>query len=296
MSFESVAPTLFPVTAAFIYVISALILKRAGGYGLGVWRTTFVANFIVAIVISLLWFLGGTLHWDLWWQPAIIGGLLVAGQSFQFLALDRGDVSVAVPVFGLKVVLVAFFTTILIGEHVDPKLWAAAVLSVLAVACLNCKDADKPSRNLGITLLGGGLGAVSFALFDVLVQKWAPAWGVGRFLPILFWMGALFSFALIPFFKAPLSAVPAPAWKWLCGGSVLLGTQSAIFICSFALYKNATRANILYSSRGLFSVLAVWFFGHWFANEEKHVGARVLRWRFIGALLMMAAIALVVTR
>ena len=55
----------------------------------------------------------------------------------------------------------------------------------------------------------------------------------------------------------------------------------------------AARANVIYSSRGLWSVVAVWAVGHWFGNREQHLGASVLRWRLAGAVLMMAAIALV---
>lgn len=287
------APFLLPLCAAFIYVISALLVKRASSFGIGVWRTTFIANFIVAAVNSLLLLLGGTFHPELLWQPAVIGGLLVGGQLLQFFAIERGDVSVAVPVFGIKVVLVAFFTTLLLAETVGARLWIAAVLSVAAVTCLNRRDASQPSRHVGITLLSGGLGSICFALFDVLVQKWTPAWGIGRMVPLIFFFGALLSFALVPFFRAPLRSIPRGVWPWLGGGAALLGTQSALFIGSFAIYRHATRANILYSARGLFSVLAVWLVGHWFANDERHAGRVILRWRLIGALLMMAAIALV---
>ncbi len=287
------APFLLPLCAAFIYVISALLIKRASTFGVGVWRTTFVANFIVAAVNSFLWLLGGTLHGDLLWQPAVLGALLVAGQLLQFFAIERGDVSVAVPVFGLKVILVAFFTTLILVEKIDARLWLAALLTVLALTCLNRRDANQPSRHVGITLLSGGLGSVCFALFDVLVQKWTPAWGIGRMVPLLFCFGAILSFALVPFFQAPLREIPRGVWPWLAGGALLLGTQSALFIGSFAIFQHATRANILYSARGLFSVLAVWLVGHWFFNDERHAGPLVLRWRLAGALLMMTAIALV---
>jgi len=43
----------------------------------------------------------------------------------------------------------------------------------------------------------------------------------------------------------------------------------------------------------LWSVLAVWWVGHWFRNEEQALGAAVLRSRLAGAGLMLAAIALV---
>ena len=66
-----------------------------------------------------------------------------------------------------------------------------------------------------------------------------------------------------------------------------------IFVTTITRFHNATAANVIYSSRGLWSVVAVWAIGHWFANRERHLGAEVLRWRLAGAGLMMAAIALV---
>ena len=45
----------------------------------------------------------------------------------------------------------------------------------------------------------------------------------------------------------------------------------------------------------LLSVLLVWMIGHWFMNQEQHLGAKVLRWRLLGAALMLSAIVLVVT-
>ncbi|HEY1050399.1 MAG TPA: DMT family transporter [Prosthecobacter sp.] len=291
----ALATTLFPLIAALLYAFGALVLKRSSDLGVGLWRTTFVANLIVAALFSLLWLLGGPpVERELLWQPGVIALCLFVGQISQFLALEKGDVSVAVPVFGLKVILVAFLTPILIGEAVGVKLWIAAFLSVLGITFLNRKDAGQPPRNLGITFLAGGIGAVAFAVFDVLVQKWGPAWGAGRLLPCIFWINAILSFGLIFRFSAPLSAVPGKAWPWLVGGSVLLSTQSILFVSTLAIYGKATSANIVYASRGLLSVLLVWMIGHWFMNAEQNLGKVVLRWRLAGALLMMSAIVLVV--
>ena len=68
------------------------------------------------------------------------------------------------------------------------------------------------------------LAAACFALTDVLVQKWAPAWGVGRFLPLMFGAVAVFSIGLVPFFSAPLRSVPRAAWG---GIPLLAGTARA---------------------------------------------------------------------
>jgi drug/metabolite transporter (DMT)-like permease len=291
----STAVIVFPLIAALCYTFGALVLKRSSDLGVGLWRTTFVANVVVAGLFSLLWLLGGEpVQTNLLWQPGVIALCLFGGQLSQFLALEKGDVSVAVPVFGLKVVLVAFFTPFIIGDAVGVKLWLAALLSVLGITFLNRKDEGKSPKNIGITLIAGGSGAVCFAMFDVLVQKWGPSWGVGRLLPMIFWMNAVLSIALIPMFKAPLRKVPSGAWPWLLMGSALLGTQSIIFVSTVAIHGKATAANVVYASRGLLSVALVWLVGHWFANQEQHLGARVLRWRTIGAALMLAAIVLVV--
>lgn len=291
----ALATTLFPLIAALLYAFGALVLKRSSDLGVGLWRTTFVANLLVAALFSTLWLFGGPpVEKELLWQPGVIALCLFVGQLTQFLALEKGDVSVAVPVFGLKVILVAFFTPILIGEAVGVKLWIAAVLSVLGITFLNRKDADKPPQHLLITFIAGGTGSVCFAVFDVLVQKWGPHWGVGRLLPCIFWINAVLSFGLIFRFSAPLSKVPTKAWPWLLGGSALLGIQSITFVSTLAIFGKATNANIVYASRGLLSVALVWLVGHWFHNTEQHLPPTVMRWRLAGALLMMSAIVLVV--
>jgi hypothetical protein len=66
-----------------------------------------------------------------------------------------------------------------------------------------------------------------------------------------------------------------------------------MFTSSISIYRHATSANVLYSSRGLWSVVAVWGIGHWFANREQHLGAWVLAWRLVGAILLMAALLMV---
>jgi hypothetical protein len=143
------------------------------------------------------------------------------------------------------------------------------------------------------------MGAVAYACFDVLVQKWSPAWGTGRFLPIAMICAALYSLplrrletALAPTVRRPGPLDP-PYTPWLYAGATCFAVQGLMFITSVSIYRQVTAANVLYSSRGLWSVVAVWAIGHWFENREQHLGARVLVWRFIGAILLMSAILLV---
>ena len=64
------AVVVLPLISAVIYTFSALMVKKAGSYGLGVWRIAFVTNQIVALVFSALWFFGGQIpDANLLWQP-----------------------------------------------------------------------------------------------------------------------------------------------------------------------------------------------------------------------------------
>ncbi len=293
----STALIVLPLLAAFVFTISALLLKRASAFGAGLWRTAFVCNVIGAVLFSALLALGGPpVRWAMLWQPLCIALCLFAGLLGQFLALEKGDVSVAVPVLGLKVVAVALLTPLLTNDRTDARLWAAVVLSAAGIAVLNRKQAGRRPHNVGITLLSAGFAAASFAAFDVLVQKWGPAWGAGRLLPIVVAMNGVLSLALIPKFREPLSAIPRAAWKWLVPAACLLAVQSMLFIGTLAVWGKATIANVIYSARGLLSVVLVWLVGHWFANLEQGLGRRTLGWRLAGAVLMLGAIVLVVTR
>jgi drug/metabolite transporter (DMT)-like permease len=287
-------PLLLPLASSIIYVGGVLLLKRAADLGVGVWRVIFVSNLATAVVFLPLLGLGGPSQtWKLLWQPAVVALLLLFGQVSGFIALTRGDVSVATPLMGAKVIMVAGFTTLLVEDPVPAALWVAAAISALAVALLGQHDPSDRHR-AGLTVACALIAAVTFALFDVLVQKWSPAWGAGRFLPMTMLFVALYSVVLLPLFRAPLGLTPRAAWPWLAGGSAFLALQSLLLIYTLAQFGEATTVNIVYNLRGLWSVLGVWLIGHWFHSREQQLGPAVLRRRLLGAVLMTAAILLAV--
>ncbi len=287
------AHLLLPLIASWAYVLGVLLVKRSGDYGVGVYRTTFVANIITGIVFLPLWLMGGSFPgWEHMWQPAVTALLFIAGQLLTFQALNKGDVSIATPVLGVKIILVALFVTLLTAESVPLKLWISSVMSVAAIVLLNQGGKTK-HHHVTSTIIAAGGAALVFALFDVFVQKYSPVWGAGRFLPLMMIIVAVLALGFIPLFRAPLREIPRPAWKWLAGGGFFMAAQAVLFISTLAIYGKATASNIIYSSRGLWSVVAVWLVGHWFKNQEQHLGAAVLKWRLAGAVLMLAAIVLV---
>ncbi|MEX2381450.1 MAG: DMT family transporter [Opitutales bacterium] len=284
----------FPLFSAFGYALSALFLKKAIGSGVGPWRTTFVTNMVMG-VLFLPFVIGHTdglaaLHWR---QPFFTAVVFLVGQVFTFLALSRGDVSVATPLMGTKVIFVAFFTVVVLRESVPLPWWVAAFLASVAIALLR-GGSPAAKKRLGITVLFALVSASAFAMADILTQKWGGIWGFRRFAPVMFFFVALLSLGFIPFFKEGIFKLPANTWKWLGGGSLLLALQALGISYVLTEFGNATAVNIVYSSRGVWSIVLVLLIGHWFGNQERtDEGDRVMGTRLIGAVLLLVAVVLV---
>jgi len=272
------------------------MLKRASALGVGPWRIGFLANWAMLLVF-LPWGWthpgGDAVLPATYWQPMVNGLLFLGGQTFIFLALQQGDVSVTTPVMGTKVLLVALLSFVLRAGTVSWQWWLGAGLSTSAVALLHFGEPHASRTRVGRTVLLAGLSALSFSLCDVLVQKWSGQWGGGRYLTLMFTANAIYTVAFIPFFRAPLWALDRKAWGWTFGGALLLALNNAGIAVAISTWHSATSVNILYSLRGLIAVALVWAIGHWFANEEKHLTPSVFRARLAGAALMLAAIVLV---
>lgn len=286
-------PIIVPLCSALLYAVAALMLKRATEHGIGPWRVSFITNWIQAAVFAPFWLLGGSAFaWSHLGHCAITGFTFFVGQVFTFLALNRGDVSVATPVLGTKVIFVALFATLLAAEPLSAGLWCAAILTTVATALLGGGSARR-LRQAGQSLLFGFSAAAAFALTDVLSSMWAPSWGFGHYAPVMFLFVATYSLALIPHFRGSLRELP---WGWLAPGAALLGLQACGIAYAIIVFHSATATNVVYNSRGIWSVLLVWTIGPWFDNTERAQGVRVMSRRLAGSLLLLAAIFLVVRK
>ena len=286
---------ILPILSAVVYVAGALLLKRAADLGVEAWRMLWVCNLAAAAAFAPLVLLGGTMPPLVEvWKPAVVALLFALGQALALGSLRIGDVSVATPVLGLKILLVALFTTLVVGDPLTARLWGAALLSSVAIALLQTRHRGS-HHDVGATIIMAGLAAAGFALFDVLVQKWSPTWGLGRFLPAMMGFVALYSLGLPWLFGRSGASFPRQPGSglWLAGGAACLAVQSVMFVLTIAMFGQATTANVLYSSRGLWSVIAVWLVGHWFGSREQSLGKSILAWRLAGAALLLIAVALV---
>jgi drug/metabolite transporter (DMT)-like permease len=287
------SPLFIPLASAFGYPIAAMMLKRATENGAGPWRVTFITNWMLAACFSVLWLfpVENSVSVANVFHTFVAALLFFIGQIFTFLALSRGDVSVATPVLGSKVIFVALFTVLLGAAVVTPAMWCAVLLTAVATALLG--GGGKVQRDaLFRSLLYGFSAATVFGLTDVLQQRWVRLWGFPHFAAMMFFWVALMSFALVPFFRGSLRELPAVSWRWAVGGGATLALQAG-GIAWGIVYIGATTTNVLYNSRGIWSVVLVWTIGHWFGNTERTQGRAVMLRRLCGSALLLAAIALI---
>jgi hypothetical protein len=167
----------------------------------------------------------------------------------------------------------------------------------------------KPGRRTGWTTLLALGCAGSFAVTDVLIQMWAAEFGVLNFLSLLFGALALESILVLPLlgfkarpetrhlsiFRQTIGSLTAPprAWRWIALATSLSAVQALLITGTIANWRDAAGVNVVYGTRGLWSLALVWWAGSWFGNAERRdSGPRVLLARAAGGALILAAVVL----
>ena len=247
-------------------------------------------------VFPVLSLMGGTMQPAmLIWQPAIVGGLFLAGQLFTFLAVARGDVSIAAPVLGVKVLLVPAASRFLVEAELSTRVWIAAAVAVVGIAFVQSRDATVVRSRIVASVGFALLAACSMTLFDLLIQRWAPAWGAGYFLPIAFACAALLSLVFIPLADRPADLRRLGVIQPLAAGVLFMAIQAIGMTLTLGLFGDATRVNIVYSLRGLWGVLLTWILAHHVNMQGQGPSHRTMVMRLIGATLIGASVLISVT-
>jgi len=299
---------ILPLGAGFGYAFGAIAIKRALSAGAsGAW-VNLLCNTVMAVLFQALWLLPGhPLALGIILPPVVCGVLFFLGQIFTFRAIYTGDVSVATPLLGSKVLLVALFSFFLIGKNLPHAIWVASIMASLGIGLISYSPAGNHARLLEAVAWSLAAAAV-FALTDVLLQRWVPLVGYSRFAPLMFGSVGLFSLVYVPRLMSSrasfsgggtLSFLVAgssffTSLPWLLFGALLLAVQALAMYSAIGLFGSATMTNILYGSRCLWSVLLVWGLGAMAGNfsPDRHPRGVMFR-RLMGALLLFVAMALV---
>lgn len=288
---------IFPLTAAVLYALAALALKAAERRGAGVGQITVLANLALAAAFAGFypWGAGPPARLAAWWPIAAIGVTLVVGQVAGTLAFARGEVSVATPVLGTKVVLVALLASLFTARPVPAQTWVAAVVVLVGLWVLVGRPARADARRAAAAVGFGLACALAFAGFDLLTQVWSPRLGFGVLMPLGVAAGTVLSLPLLRWLRPPgrlALHVPTAAAKPLALGVALITLQSLLLIWSIGRYHDAPGANVVYASRGVWGVLLVQLLAGHLAHVEQLGGGAVFARRLIGAGVMMLGVVL----
>lgn len=284
---------LVPLAAAALYATAALCFRAASVRGASPQRSTLIANLMAAAGLTVFVDWPGLARLgDVWWMVLALGTSFVVAQYLGLLALSVGDASVATPVISTKVVLVAFLLAGVVGEPVPTRVWIAAFLAVVGVFCLQA-DGGRRHRHVVLTILLSFLAAAGFAAFDVMNQSWSRANGFGVVVPPAIWFGAAVSLALVPFLPEARQPTPAAARFPLAVGASLMTVQAILIISVVGMAGDAAGCNVVYASRGMWSIVVVILLGRRLGVPELGGSRRILAARVLGALLILIGIGLV---
>jgi len=279
--------------AAVTYSLGGLLNKQAMAGGCGSCRVTALTLWSSALLLLPFMFLNNDpLPMHLWVQPLITAACFSAGTGFFILALRTGDLSLVAPVSGIKPVLNALLVSALLGVSVPLSTWAACGLTAIALIIMRTPNTSTPHsflRTTGVTFLA----VFSFALCDTFFQHWAKNWGGLRFAAIMISIPALVVLGFIPFFGTPWNQLKRPVKIHALAGAALCAGPAICIALALSRYGHAPEVNVVYSTRSLFSIAAVWLLGQKIGSIEHTAGRRVFLRRVAGAVILTVAIILI---
>lgn len=290
---------LFPLLSSILFVIAATFAKQATLLGVSPYTATALSNFLLASC----WFTFGCMRGQ-WLPLAGLGMALwialafVGGQLATYLAFRLGDVSLATPVFGVKIIIVAFLSSMVHQSGIETKTWFAAGLATVGVMVMQLggsgtKSPQLTTRRASLAIGFALLAATLLSVFDVGVQSAGKQFGAIPFLTTMFSSVGLLSLGLLPWTDRVETLRKNGSAKPLILAACLMAGQAISITYSLAQFGDATRINIVYSLRGLWSVLLAWILGRWFLSAAAdHPSRSTLLLRLVGAVLLTTAVVI----
>lgn len=281
----------FPLFSSFAFVIGITLAKQAISRGASPWTAVFLGNCWLALFLGC----GAVARGEVapvsaWGDAAICGSLFVAGQILTYLAFQRGDVSVATPVLGLKVLIVALLTAWIAKEAVPNNVWVAAALASVGIALVQASGGGEDGGSRWQAVVLAALAAAALSTFDISLQSFGKKWDSATFLPVAFLSALAMSSVLLPWVDRPKRLRELKATSWMLIGTCLMGLQSLSISYGLATYGDAPRMNIVYSLRGLWGVVLAWMLAGWLGTNEGRLPRKTMVLRLIGAVVLVSAV------
>lgn len=285
----------FALAAAFFYSISGLFTKQAMKQGCGPLRLFMTQAWFGAFLLSPFLFQGTPVSLSLWWQPLLAAVCWFSAYVLYVYTLRDGDLSIIGPVAGIKPVFNALLIALLLREPVPLSTWIACGLAALALFVMRTPSSHG-SHSFGRTALQTLIAVFLLGITDVCIQRWAHEWGALRFSAFIFLGAALMTLGLIPRLGKKY-VVLSPATRRLLFIGAFFACLPGICV-GFAIgtFGHGAEVNIAYSVHVLMTLGVVWLFGRHFNNHEHTAGYGIFLRRTAGAVILLTAILLIISR
>ncbi|MEO0587094.1 MAG: DMT family transporter [Planctomycetota bacterium] len=296
----------FPLIAAVVYAVGAYFMKAAQLRGINSAQVTFWTTLVTAgafMAVHYPWADRPWLEPASWWHVSALAVTFYIGLAATVIALDKGAVSLATPMLGTKVVMVAVIDALLAGGAVSSGAWVAAVMSMAGVILL-AGSSDRRAGGEG----GGGLtrravwiglgisfvAALAFSAYDVGIKQWSPASGFGRLVPPAIVLALVLCVTLPPVTGERVFVWPKAGRVWLALTAAFFAGQALVLMWSLGTFGDPTGINVVYGSRGVWSVVLVAIVGLFSTSVETFHSRGVFLRRLGGSLAISGAIGVLV--
>ncbi len=277
-------------------MFGATFAKQSALRGSSPYTNTALSNLTLALIwagVGVLY--GGGLPIAAWGPAAAIACAFVMGQLCTYLAFQFGDVSLATPIFGVKIIIVALISVFSAEKAISPQIGIAAVLAAMGIGVVQAGSGSSvphplTARRATLTVVLALLAATALSLFDIGLQHYGRVYGAERFLTVMFIFTGVISCGLLPWVDSPGQIIRIKALWPLTIATLLMAAQAVSISYALGRFGDATRVNIVYSLRGLWSVLLAWLLGRLAANPEGSLTRRTLLFRLMGAVLLLIAV------
>lgn len=287
---------LFPLFSSIVFVFGAMFAKQTAVRGTSPFTNTALSNLCLALFWTSLGLARGTsLPWDALGPAVLIAFAFVLGQMCTYLAFQFGDVSLATPIFGVKIIIVAMLSSLLADQGISLQIWIAAVLAAVGIAVIQTgggasRATPLTTRRIVSTIVLALLAATALSLFDIGLQTYGRKYGAERFLTLMFFCMGLLSCGLLPWANRPDQLRRLGVLRPLLCGALLMAVQAVSISYALGQFGDATRVNIVYSLRGLWSVGLAWILSQLALSPEGGHAPRTMAFRLAGAVLLTISI------
>lgn len=283
---------IIPLIAAILYALASMAIKVSTQDGVDVSISTALANGITALLFMVCGEVSpGEILPDPWWSSLVLGVLFYLGQLFTIQAFNHGDISIATPILSSKPLLVSILLTFFFDQTLSLSIWLTALLTCIGIFFLQSRSSSVLSTQTMVkTLCLSLLAAFFFSAFDVYVQVWSQSIGFWELVPAGIFWAFLMSLGFLPSKIKKFGRFTRKSYFFLGLGTFLMSFQALLFVSSIGLFSDAPRCNIVYSSRGLWGIVLVYFLGNLFSLNELNNDTTVFKKRMFGACLITLGI------